>query len=269
MSTVPPTQRWSRSHFGNDAQILRRVIPTALVAAHNYSRNGHEAAQMGDRLEAYGNALRVKQYQELARAMVGSVDGARLVTLGGYPMVVLNEMVFYPWRYATDDTIGIDAARMPKPISVRRKRLFTAHGPETLQPTIHPSLEPPTPAEVLEFFPEIGEGIRLLLVAYACNVKAGIIRCYWGDGELREGGLVYWHHREELTSQLGNEDGIGGVSSPLKPVPTSPIAPAEGGSRFDEGDMPEYDLEARPRKVDVPSSEQEPEVPEADVSEED
>jgi len=216
--------------------------------------------------DTYGTTLHVTQYEELAHALA-PIDGAHVVRLGRHPLVIPNEAVLYPLRYS-NGLAPVGQARLRRPISLRRIRLFVAHGPEPMQPALHPDFELAEVSELKEAFPEIGEGIDLILIAYACSLESGVMNPYWGEAELANRGRILWHVGEPLPDSGQQDGGSAAGPSAVRPVPTGPAGPEGGtGRRFDDGKLPEFDFPARPRKVDEPSSETEPGT-EADSSEE-
>lgn len=259
MAKKPPTARWARRHFGPGAADLRSAVSGALARAHMRALAAHEAGEMTDR-DTYGTTLHVAQYEELARAL-NSWPGATVTRLGRHPLVIINGLVLYPWRYSADGNRPLSQARLRLPVSNRRTRLFKAHGPAPMQPALDPSFEPPTPAELLEAFPELGQGTRLVLIAYACSVDAGVMHRYWGEAELRDRGGVVWHNGEVIpaptTHQHPPAQGEGGGLTLVSPRPTNPPS---GGGRFYDGDLPELTFPVHPRKVNEPSSEAEPDT---------
>jgi hypothetical protein len=266
MTKTPPPPRWSRRWFGEEAVFLSTAIPRALATAHKRGQGAHDGGEMETK-DAYGTTVFVKQYEELSKA-IASVEGARTTRLGRHPLAIYNNFVFYPWRYAADGVTSVRGARFRLPLSFRRKRLFVAHGPNPMQPALHPDFEMPYVEELRQAFPELGAETKLVLIAYASAVDTGVLNAFWGDAELTASGEVLWHHLSKLP-EPSSESGTGGAEggrTKLGPVPPKPDT-STGGQRFDAGSMPELNFPPRPRPVDAPSSEAEPNTAEADVNE--
>ncbi|MEU9231558.1 hypothetical protein [Streptomyces subrutilus] len=186
---------WARTTFGGVADELVDIIPACLKRAHERARNGHEGVHT-QTLEAYGHGLYAAQYEELA-AGLGSVADAAPVRLQGRTMVVIADRVIYPMRYAKKD-VPVTAARLRRATGFRAD-LIRRHGPEPMQQVLDLGMEE---LEYPETHPDLAllpEGVRLVLVAYACAMDRGVMRIEWGSAELRrEDRYLIWHHHESL-----------------------------------------------------------------------
>jgi len=245
--------------FGENTTQLRKVIPEALREAHVRARRGHDAAQLAT-LEVYGHGLACAQFEELARR-IGGLDRARLAKLYRYWVAVLDGCVVYPIRYADDSVTEPTAARVRRPVSGLRRRLFTAHGPDPLQPSLDESLDLPTTDDLRAAFPQLGEDTRLIVVAYACNVDGGVLRAAWGEAELHtDDGSLTWHRLEPLRLP---EQEVAEDTRPSAPVTVgggiSAAGPSSVSRRFDEAPEPSPVL--APRTNLSPSSEPQPTPP--------
>lgn len=226
----PRSPLWARRLFGQATGDLQRVIPPALAQAHLRARNAHDAAEM-ESLDTYGHTLDVVQYVELAEAVM-KIPGARRAKLGRHDVAVLRDAAFYPLRFAADRRTAVERARVRRPVSFQRLRLFTAHGPEPMQPALDPSLEVAVPPEVREAFPDLGEGTKLVVVVYASSVESGILTNHWGYGELTTRGLIKWHKLSRMALAQRARDEVETSPSKVQSVP----APTRS---FDDGEMPQ------------------------------
>ena len=250
--------------FGRNADRLREVIPQALVAAHVRARLGHDGAELST-LDVYGHGLAVAQFEELANR-IATLDGARLAKLHRYHLAMLEGWVFYPWRYADDNLTEIEKAHLRRPVSMLRRRLFTAHGPEPRQQALDESLELPTSEELRQAFPQLGDGTRLCVIPYSCNVNSGVLNVAWGEAELHfEDGSLIWHRPPESLPLPSQETAIespaGGRLAPLNGLGTRAARIGDGHPSFDAGPQPSTPLVAR---TDLrPVSEPQPTKPKA------
>jgi hypothetical protein len=216
---------WAVEAFGARVAELWERIPAALAKAHRRARAAHDAAQSKNQ-RVYGTALWELQHEELVAA-VSSVNGAKPAKFGGYELPVVAGKVLFPLRYTDQAGVPVERARLPMPVSPQRERLFGAHAPEVERP--HPFLdeswaELELPADY-EAYPQLGDGAELIVIAYACNLEAGVLHIEWGRAEHVGDGELRW-----------------GDHSPL-PLPTTAgqhlvTAGRAGVPRFDVGEAP-------------------------------
>jgi hypothetical protein len=251
--------------FGGNAAFLREVIPQALVAAHVRARQGHDGAGLTT-LDVYGHGLAVVQFEEMAN-WIAALDGARMVKLHRYYLAVLNGWVFYPWRYADDNVTKIEEAQLRRPVSMLRRRLFAAHGPEPRQPALDESLELPTMEELHQAFPQLGEDTRLCVIPYACSVNSGVLNVAWGEAELHSNdGSLTWHRRPQplpLPSHDADDDMRAGRRLVAVIGSAIPTRPGDKHRRFDAGPQPNTPVIPRTNLSPSPVSESQPTTPKA------
>lgn len=220
---------WASEAFGERVDELRERIPAALAEAHRRARASHDAGQARDH-RVYGTALWGFQHDELVAA-IRTVEGARVARFGAYELAVVAGKVLFPLNYS-EKAEPVEKARLRKPVSGFRERLFGAHAAEVPDP--HPFLdeswaELELPVEY-EPFPQLGRGAELVVIAYACNVEAGLLHIEWGHAEHVGDGELRW-----------------GEHSPL-PLPSAAgLIPAarDGDGRFDAGAQPGLELGLR------------------------
>ncbi|MEV5544003.1 hypothetical protein AB0L13_45095 [Saccharopolyspora shandongensis] len=218
----------------------------ALAAAHHRARAAHDSSRSKN-LRVYGTALWEAQHEELVSA-AANVDGVKVAKLGGYQLPVISGNALFPLRYADRAGVPVAEACLPLPVSEQRERLFGAHAPE---------VEPPTPflddswAELdlpvgYEVFPQLGEGTELVVVAYACNLEAGVLHVEWGRAEHVGNGELRWGEHTPLP-----------LSTPHRAAESelSVIGAHTAEQRWDAVNEPDLPLSLRKpsdEKLDVP-----------------
>lgn len=252
---MEPGQRsdWSADAFGEHVDVLRKEIPVALATAHTRARAGHDATQSKN-LRVYGTALWEFQHEELVAAAT-PIDGARVAKFGGYELPVVANHVLFPLRYTDRTGVPVERACLPLPVSRQRQRLFGAHAPEVerLNPFLDESwAELDLPADY-EVFPQLGDGTELIVIAYACNLEAGVLHVEWGRAEHVGGGELRWGEHTPLpltsagpTDSAADRSGlsVGGLSVGRVGVGrvgvggVSVTGHSTIGSRFDAGAEP-------------------------------
>jgi hypothetical protein len=220
---------WAGEAFGERVDGLRERIPAALAEAHRRARAAHDAGQAKNN-RVYGYALWDFAHEELVTGL-REVPGARVARLGAYELPVVAGKALFPLHYS-EKAESVERARLKKPVSDVRVRLFSAHAAGVADP--HPFLddawaELETPASY-EPFPQLGRDAELIVIAYACNVEAGLLHIEWGHAEHIGDGELRW-----------------GEHSPL-PLPSAAgLIPAarDGDGRFDAGVQPGLELGLR------------------------
>lgn len=249
MRSVPGSD-WAADAFGEHVEVLRERIPAAIAVAHSRARAGHDAAR-STKLRVYGTTLWECQHEELVTAVV-SIDGAKVAKFGGYELPVLAGKVLFPLKYADRSGVPVDNARLPVPVSGQRQRLFGAHATEAERP--HPYLDESwadyDQPEGYEVFPQLGDGTELIVIAYACNLEAGVLNIEWGRAEHVGDGELLWG---EHTSLPLISTGLAGIAAHGDGL--SATGQGSGAPRFDAAEEPGLAFGPRPfgdRKLDVP-----------------
>ncbi|WP_020580109.1 hypothetical protein [Actinopolymorpha alba] len=263
MGRVPPQGGWAGRVFGAQVETLRERIPRALAAAHARARDAHDSAGTLSR-RVYGTALWERQHAELIAAIT-PLEGARVATLGGYQLAVLAGHAFFPLHYADRVGIAIDKARLRKPVSDQRVRLFGAHGAEVAhaQPLLDETWADLYPAQSYPAFPQLGADTQLIVVAYACSMESGLLNLGWGQAEHRGDGELEWGEHESLPLPASAGPAAGArQANVLSVVPDDAgeearddAEVAASGGRFDRGDEPGIVINLRPpseRAFDAP-----------------
>jgi hypothetical protein len=193
---------WADEAFGVAVDELRERIPAALALAHLRARAGHDAAH-SESNRVYGTALWELQHEELVAAL-RSVPGAKVARFGAYELMIVAGKALFPLRYTDVAGRSVETARLEKPVSGLRQRLFGAHAPEVREP--HPYLDESwaelDPPAGYEPFPQLGDDTELIVIAYACNLEAGVLNIEWGRAEHVGDGELHWgdHSRLPLLS---------------------------------------------------------------------
>lgn len=258
---------WARERFGDAAEDLLREIPAALLAAHRRAYDSYVGLGVQTK-EAYGLIWKV-QHEELVARLRG-LEGARVFKPRGarYELVMIDNVVLYPWRYADGNLTPLEYAQM-KLSDIRRTLLSLTDDTEADEQL--PLDSAATPDEELEAEREQAReetrqllaGLRVVLIAYASNPHSGILSTEWGDpAGADENGRVNWLHHESLPVLAGEEGGQqGGGEVGGSPAPIRPVAPAGGngsaGRRFDDAPMAEPLLAPKVSTTSVNSEKQE------------
>jgi hypothetical protein len=242
---------WSQKRFGDAAIELQRAIPAALQAAHERAHAAHQAMGLTAN-DVYGQIWQT-QHEELIKRL-RLVEGVHLIRPKGarYHLAIAGEhnAILYPWRYGNDLRSSVDEARM-RMSEVRRNLLELNPDVPDRQLSIEQAGK--TEEEMLAEYKEINTVLqematagRMVLIAYASNPQAGILRAYWGDAtQADEDGRLRWSHREELPLPGLAEGGTDIGGAPLRPVP--PLnGPSVSGPRFDDAPLEEPALGIRP-----------------------
>lgn len=233
--------KWELDRFGRAADELRDRIPAALQAAHSRARAAYIGAALSSN-DAYGGPLWLIQHEELVAHTAGLGKVIR-PPRSRYELRVVNGVVLYPWRYASDRT-ALEEAQLRKPVSGVRRSLFDALASDVPAPLptlfddqFDEAAEVPPVAD--EFDPQYA---RLVLVAYASNPQSGILAIRWGEADLLDDGRLRWGPHYPLPLQPPQADAgrvAGTGSGPTPPIrPVRPAGPA-AGRRFDDAPLDE------------------------------
>jgi hypothetical protein len=245
---------WANERFGGFAPALMTAIPLALQAAHLRALAAYRGLGLESR-DAYGLLWHV-QHEELVKHVLAVADARILNPVGArYDLLMIGEqnIILYPWKFADDAYSPLTAAKM-RLSEVRRNLLaLTIEQSDDGQMTIEQATL--TEEELAEDDDEARRTLqemisagRMVLIAYASNPHAGLLRLPWGDAsQASKDGRLNWSYLEDIPFPgiaQGNEDSGG---APLRPVgPTTPPTPASGGARFDRGPLEEPALGLRP-----------------------
>lgn len=275
MTETNTPSAWARERFGDAADDLLREIPAALLAAHRRAYDSYVGLGVATN-EAYGLIWKV-QHEELVARLRG-LAGARVFKPRGarYELVMIGNVVLYPWRYADGTLVQLEYARM-KLSDIRRALLSLTEETETDEQLDLDSAgisDDELEAEreqAREDIRRLAADLRVVFIAYASNPRSGILSTEWGDpAGADEDGRITWLHHEPVPVLAAEEGGeqTGGTRVPLRPV-----APTDGhGSaarRFDDAPIADPVLTARAPVPGTPvNSEKQEKTPETGTNEE-
>lgn len=188
-----------------DADTVRATVVRAVAAGVWAAGDSYEFGRPRTDGHTYGNDLWRFVCYELA-AQLGELPGAAVCRPRGSFLVDLGEAVLYPFRYGASRSADVTGFRLAD--SQFRRDLL-------VDPVTAPYL----------FWPEV------VLVPYAANPTAGLLRAFVGGARITGGDLLDWVWLEELA--LG-EFAPADDAQAASPVPV----PA-----FARGPEPELDLE--------------------------
>jgi hypothetical protein len=227
---------WATGCFGDLAPVMRELIVKSFREAVSSAQDAQDASLSTKRFP-YGSTLMIRRYEALV-ANLRDLPDAQVVKPTGapYELVVVRGNLIFPFRYAEDDRTSIvDAQVGGGRISELVMKLFERFGakPAYVQDSL---LDVEEEAELRPILTHLPEGTRLILVAYAANSQAGLLKLYWGEATLGDrSGHVKWVHYEEIPL-IGPDGSLRGLSKPDL---------ADAG-RFDQGEVPGLEITTRP-----------------------
>ena len=243
---------WEIKRFGDSALPLRDAIWRGLRAAHQRALAAHEGLAL-ETNDGYG-LIWLVQHHEVGLAIEAAMPDLRRIkpTRARYELNVVGEdnVILYPWKFADDAHTPVANAKMT--MSKLRESLL-ALTPENSDSQLsfeHAALT----AEELDaefedaetFLDDAIQAGRLVLIAYAANPRAGILRVYWGEAsQADDRGRLKWSEIEQIPAPDDTGDG----QVPARPSSPAPVPdPKIGtGPRWDQSaPPPEFDLTPRP-----------------------
>ncbi|MGH3938510.1 MAG: hypothetical protein ACRDTG_07710 [Pseudonocardiaceae bacterium] len=179
------------------ADPVRAAVIRALRAGVRAAGKSYEFGQPRTDTHTYGNDLWRFIWYEMANE-VGALPRASVRHPRGSFLVDLGDAVLYPFRYGGSLTDDVMVCRLTD--SQFRRDLL---------------VDPRT--ELHLFWPQV------ILVPYAANPHAGLIRAYVGGAQIREADLLDWQWLEELDlggpTTGGQADADGAArSAPAEPT---------------------------------------------------
>ena len=257
---------WAHTRFGDVAGDLARAVARAIYQAHGRALAAHISGGLTSN-DAYGAALHVAQYEELA-AECSDLPGVSIrkpkAVRGRFPLVVCDDppVVLYPWRYATDTAVPRERAKLRPPVSDLRKTLLSLNASTVTdqltldQAELDPEQLEAELAEEQALLSQLASLGQVVTIGYASNPGGGIFELVWGDVELldEETGRVMWRYSEQLPPP---GDLVTDVAS------RQPVRPTDGDGhhrtgRFDDAPLQDdLGLKPRPPITEPPISEPE------------
>lgn len=171
------------------ADPVRAAVIRALRAGVRAAGESYEFGQPRTDTHTYGNDLWRFVWYEMGNE-VGALPGASVRHPRGSFLVDLGDAVLYPFRYGASSTDDVLVCRLAD--SQFRRDLL---------------VDPRT--ELHLFWPQV------VLVPYAANPDAGLIRAYVGGAQIRDADLLDWQWLEELDlggPALGERADLGGAA---------------------------------------------------------
>ncbi len=168
------------------AHSVRTAVVRALRAGVRAAGESYEFGQPRTDAHTYGNDLWRFIWYEMANE-VGALPGASVRHPRGSFLVDLGEAVLYPFRYGASLSDDVLVCRLAD--SQFRRDLL---------------IDPRT--ELHLFWPQV------VLVPYAANPHAGLVRAYVGGARIHDGDLLDWQWLEEL--DLGVLPSTGRIGAP-------------------------------------------------------
>ncbi|TQS28011.1 hypothetical protein [Microbispora sp. KK1-11] len=257
---------WALETFGPRAEQIRQGVAEALALALENAQDAQKTART-ELLHPFGFTLMSRKFEALAATFADMPDVETVKPPGSqHELVVLGGNLLFPFRYAKDRSVSVVNARIGdgRPSGLVQA-LFTRFGPRPWAEQlalggVEAALpEPATPAA--RALTRLPEGTRLVLIAYACNARAGLLDVWWGEAELLDRtGSLRWHHCEPIPL-------AGQAPAAELPGVATPVGEA---SAFARGAMPAPALNPRPpyeRATALPPMSEAPYAPDAAADE--
>lgn len=164
--------RFDAIFAASGADAVRAAVIRALRAGVRAAGESYEFGQPRTDAHTYGNDLWRFVWYEMG-AELGALPRALVRHPRGSFLVDLGEAVLYPFRYGSSAADDVTTCRLAES-QFRRDLLIDAK----TQPHL--------------FWPEV------VLVPYAANPRAGLVRAYVGGAQIQDGDLLHWQWLEEL-----------------------------------------------------------------------
>lgn len=256
---------WAVSRFGRDnAIMLARLVPEAVQAAVTRQMDAHHASKQTN-LQTYVGTWPIP-YAEVANQLI-AVPGAQVTKPPGYSVeiVLVNNIAVVPFQYAKDKETPLDDHRVMDKLNTLTKKLLEHYGPEPqfIQPILDgfvidgDNMDSSQPELLPGFEPD-----GVVIVYYAADPYAGLLRIGWGEAEISIGKRPVWTTRkQDLRLPL------------VKPLTDASDKSAtvlsahsdQGQTRFDQGPEPTPAISARTKSerlnLDPVTAERPQEVP--------
>ncbi|MGW6123096.1 hypothetical protein ACWFRF_28925 [Nocardia sp. NPDC055165] len=241
---------WETKRFGENALSLRGAIWRGLQAAHQRALAAHEGLAL-DSNDGYG-LIWLVQHQEVGDAIEAVIPNLRRIkpARARYELNVVGEdnIILYPWKFADDAHSLVTNAKMT--MSKLRESLLalTTDNSDSQLSIDHADLtEEELEAEFEDaetFLDDAIQAGRLVIIAYAANPHAGILRVYWGEAsQADDRGRLKWSELEQIPAPVDD----GNEQIPVRPVGPVSVPDQTGTApRWDQSTPPpEFDLTPR------------------------
>jgi hypothetical protein len=204
VSVADGPSQWSIEKFGfAQAVALRKRVPAALKRAVERAMDARDASEMTSD-HAFGSVRWLVQYEELHQRLRDLPDVPDLRPPGAqFRITVCAGHFLLPWHYSAKSDVEMARARPGRTFSLARD-LLVLYGPKPRYQQDTLPLMPLSDQEARERS-ELREAVerlpvepKVLLIGYACNSDAGLLRVSWGEAALRRNDELEWQHVEDL-----------------------------------------------------------------------
>lgn len=204
VGVVGGPSKWSADKFGPElAAILRREIPTALRRAVELAQGAREASAL-DTDHAFGPVRWKQQYEALHEQLRDLPDVTDLHPPGSQVRITIcRNHLLLPWLYARRADIDMRDAR-GRYLSQLVRDLLSLFGPQPSHEEPFLPGMPLTPLEARDLsllrdaIEKLAAEPQVLLVGFACNSEAGLLRVAWGEAALVRKTELEWGTVEDL-----------------------------------------------------------------------
>ncbi len=203
MGVVGGPSAWAVDRFGaGRATVLYERIPIALTRTVERAMDAREASAL-DTDHAFGPVRWKAQYEELHHQLRDLPDVTDFQPHGAQIRITLCAgNLLLPWHYSSKGDVDVRNVRPNRRLSRLVRELLGLYGPAPryAQPSL-PGLDAPATvdrSELREAVEKLADEPRVVLVAYACNSDAGLLRVCWGDAALVRPDELEWTHVEDL-----------------------------------------------------------------------
>jgi hypothetical protein len=249
-----PVSAWAQSHFGQDAEAVRRGLVEGLHQAQQRAVLIQEMSGLPSK-QPYGG-MWPGTYKALEEQLLG-LEGAYKFRPpnASYSLMVVRERLLLPFKLADNLNVPVKQARLATKIGRNLSlALSAAQPPDDLLSLLGEDFEF-DPVSVVNELIHLSPATKIIYVPYVAHADAGLLKSWWGEGLMQSDGTIAWlaDQPEELPAAKGaTADTSGATFTGLAKVGGS-------GRAFDEGDLPALDFPTHPRPVTAPKAEQEPE----------
>lgn len=265
MHAEPPLSSWSKRKFGDRAGEVRKIVAQSMLDAIISAQDAQDASGTA-RGYPFAFSLMPRKFEALREGFKDE-PGVRIVRPHGsiHEMTVVSGNLIYPFRFAQDRSGNVMRASIAEDrVSGLVKVLFALFGAERtieqLTLDVADKGESKRLTAVADSLSRLPEGTNLVLVAYACNHKAGLLELWWGESELLDDqGTLKWSHCEEIPlpkmaptrdkrPQLADAERHAAQRFDQGPVPTPLLAPRPAVEQHNQDTFP-----PQSENVDLPS----------------
>ncbi|MGC5330602.1 hypothetical protein [Micromonospora sp. DT62] len=205
MGVADGPSQWSIEKFGfAQAVTLRKRVPAALKRAVERAMDAREASEMTSD-HAFGSVRWLVQYEELHLHLRELPDVTDLRPAGAqFRITVCAGHLLLPWHYSTRSDLEIARVRPGRTLNRFAHDLLAMYGPtpryqqDTLPLMPLSDQESRDRSELRDAVERLPVEPKVLLIGYACNSDAGLLRVSWGEAALRQNGELEWQHVEDL-----------------------------------------------------------------------